>query len=126
VATDGVAPVPTELNAKPTNANINRYISFKNVAAANNGKYYIYEDVQLYGATGALKPTEEGNYDVEGIYILYNETVPEIIVTGLQASTETAIDNTNIDAKAVKFFENGQLIIIKNGVKYNATGAIVK
>ena len=127
VATDGVAPVPTELNAKPTNANINRYISFKNVAAAaNNGKYYIYEDVQLYGATGALKPTEEGNYDVEGIYILYNETVPEIIVTGLQASTETAISNTNVDAQVVKFFENGQLIIIKNGVRYNAQGAVVR
>ena len=127
VATDGVAPVPTELNAKPTNANINRYISFKNVAAAaNNGKYYIYEDVQLYGATGALKPTEDGNYDVEGIYILYNETVPEIIVTGLQASSETAINNTNVDAQVVKFFENGQLIIIKNGVRYNAQGAVVR
>ena len=38
----------------------------------------------------------------------------------------TAIDNTNIDAKAVKFFENGQLIIIKNGVRYNAQGAVVR
>ena len=41
------------------------------------------------------------------------------------SSTE-AIDNTAVEAKAVKTFENGQLIIIKNGVKYNATGAIVK
>jgi len=40
--------------------------------------------------------------------------------------TTTAIDNTNIDAKAVKFFENGQLIIIKNGVRYNAQGAVVR
>ncbi len=38
----------------------------------------------------------------------------------------TAIDNTAADAKAVKFFENGQLIILKNGVRYNAQGAIVK
>ena len=28
--------------------------------------------------------------------------------------------------KAVKMIENGQLVIIKNGVKYNAQGTIVK
>ena len=33
-----------------------------------------------------------------------------------------AIDNTNVNAKAEKFFENGQLVIIKNGVRYNALG----
>ena len=35
----------------------------------------------------------------------------------------TSIDNTNVDAIAVKVIENGQLIIIKNGVRYNALGA---
>ena len=43
-----------------------------------------------------------------------------------QAPGATAIDNTDAAAKAVKFFENGQLIILKNGVRYNAQGAIVK
>lgn len=38
----------------------------------------------------------------------------------------TAITNTNVDAATVKTIENGQLIIIKNGVKYNAQGAVVK
>ena len=33
------------------------------------------------------------------------------------------IDNTVNEAKTVKFFENGQLVILKNGVKYNALGA---
>ena len=33
------------------------------------------------------------------------------------------ISNTEVESKAVKFFENGQLVIIKNGVKYNALGA---
>ena len=33
------------------------------------------------------------------------------------------IENTAIEGKAVKFFENGQFVIIKNGVKYNALGA---
>ena len=41
-------------------------------------------------------------------------------------SPATAIDNTNADAKAVKVIENGQLIIIKNGIRYNALGAQMK
>ena len=38
----------------------------------------------------------------------------------------TAIDNTTIDTQVVKTIENGQLVIIKNGVKYNAQGTVVK
>ena len=38
----------------------------------------------------------------------------------------TAIDNTNAEVKAIKVIENGQFFIIKNGIKYNANGAIVK
>ena len=38
----------------------------------------------------------------------------------------TAIDNTVMESKATKTFENGQLVIIKNGVKYNALGAEMK
>lgn len=40
-------------------------------------------------------------------------------------STE-GIDNTDAAIKAIKYFENGQLIIEKNGVKYNAQGTIIK
>ncbi len=38
----------------------------------------------------------------------------------------TAIKNTNAAVKAVKRIENGQMIIIKNGVKFNAIGTVVK
>ena len=41
-------------------------------------------------------------------------------------SQGTAIHNTAVEAKAVKMMENGQLVIIKNGVKYNALGTMVK
>ena len=41
-------------------------------------------------------------------------------------SGSTAIDNTTIEAKAIKTFENGQLVIIKNGVRYDATGAVIR
>ena len=46
--------------------------------------------------------------------------VTDIVLVG---DFTTAIDNTAVESKAVKFFENGQLVIIKNGVKYNALGA---
>jgi len=42
------------------------------------------------------------------------------------ADVPTGIENTAAETKVVKTFENGQLVIIKNGVKYNATGAVVK
>ena len=41
-------------------------------------------------------------------------------------SGTTAVENAEAAVKAVKVVENGQLVIIKNGVKYNAQGAIVK
>ena len=47
--------------------------------------------------------------------------VTEIVL--VMKKETTAISNTAIESKAVKFFENGQLVIIKNGVKYNALGA---
>ena len=46
--------------------------------------------------------------------------VTDIVLVG---DFTTAIDNTVMESKATKTFENGQLVIIKNGVKYNALGA---
>ena len=43
-----------------------------------------------------------------------------------QEQVVTDIDNANADTKAEKRIENGQLIIIKNGVRYNAQGQIVR
>lgn len=41
-------------------------------------------------------------------------------------STATAIDNTEDEVKAVKFFKDGQLFIEKNGHVYNAFGTCIK
>jgi uncharacterized repeat protein (TIGR02543 family) len=38
----------------------------------------------------------------------------------------TALDNIDVEGKAVKTIINGQLIIIKNGVQYNALGQVIK
>ena len=39
------------------------------------------------------------------------------------AEGDQAVNNVEATVKAVKTFENGQLVIVKNGVKYNALGA---
>lgn len=38
----------------------------------------------------------------------------------------TALDNITIEGKVVKTIINGQLIIVKNGVQYNAQGQVIK
>ena len=41
-------------------------------------------------------------------------------------TVSTAIDNAAVETKAVKTIENGQLVIIREGVKYNAQGAVIR
>jgi hypothetical protein len=52
--------------------------------------------------------------------------VTEIALVPKEDGGATAIENTVMGEKAVKTFENGQLVIIKNGVKYNALGAEIR
>jgi hypothetical protein len=40
--------------------------------------------------------------------------------------TPTGVENATVTVKPVKMIQNGQLIIEKDGVQYNANGAIVK
>ena len=43
-----------------------------------------------------------------------------------EQGTTTALENIAVEGKAVKAIVNGQLIIIKNGVQYNAQGQVIK
>jgi len=61
-----------------------------------------------------------GNYKFTWTY-----ATGELNVTFPDKET-TALDNTNADAKVIKTIENGQLVIIKDGIRYNAQGAVVK
>ena len=71
-------------------------------------------DAEHAGAT-TIYFRPEGN--VEGWYSGFFYVAPV---------DHTAISNTVVNAKAVKTFENGQLVIIKNGVKYNALGTEIR
>jgi hypothetical protein len=61
-------------------------------------------------------------YVAEEASYVYVDNITLVVVPG----ETTAIDNTTAAVKAVKRFENGQLVIIKNGVKFNALGSVIE
>jgi len=78
---------------------------------------------------------ETGDYDKEGYcwkVLEYTSLGGDVEIKEFEAGYRInkievggnqAIENVEADVKSVKTFENGQLVIIKNGVKYNALGA---
>lgn len=68
------------------------------------------------------------NEDIEAIYFAFNNVpsqkfIPRFWIEGDKAQ---GVENVTVDSKAVKVLEDGQMYIIRNGVKYNAAGAVVK
>ena len=75
-----------------------------------------------------------------GFYRIYGNTLKAhkayVIYNGNQGNaprrmrfvfdTATGVENAEANVKSIKLIENGQLVIIKNGVRYNAQGQIVK
>ena len=76
------------------------------------------------------KTLKAGDFvEVTGSLVLYNGETPEVNAGGsvkLITAGTTAVDNITVNNNAVKFVENGQLIIVKGGVKYNVLGAMIK
>ena len=67
----------------------------------------------------------EGNHMIE---VVTNQSSGDCNLSApkLVKRISTALGNTEAEAKAVKVVRDGQLLILKNGVLYNAQGAIVK
>ncbi len=73
-----------------------------------------------------ILPWHNLNEAKSGKYICVKNVVIQGMAFEPGGEPGTGIDNTEAGVKAVKFFENGQLMIEKNGVIYNAQGTIVK
>ena len=58
--------------------------------------------------------------------VVIRETVGGYILHKIEIGQSQDIENTNAEVKTIKRYENGQLVIIKNGVKYNALGAVIE
>lgn len=64
-----------------------------------------------------------GSYDAGDVVIKLVTNTSNIFGVRIAAIQSQGVENVKDAVKAVKSFENGQLVIIKNGVKYNALGA---
>ena len=61
------------------------------------------------------------------MHISFDNVAKQKFITNLRIEDQaTAIGNTTVAEKAVKVIENGQLVIIRNGVKFNAVGAVIE
>ena len=63
-----------------------------------------------------------GSYDAGDVVIKLVVNTSNIFGVGIEKLSVQGVENVGDNAKAVKTFENGQLIILKNGVRYNALG----
>ena len=81
--------------------------------------FNLVENPNMHGAEVLIHGSLEKYFKLTGI------KSPSSIVVLSQNQT-SAVDNITTTVAPVKVIENGQLIIIKNGVKYNVAGAVVK
>ncbi len=112
-------------------------ISGKSVYLNIKDKVSTEQYIQIYNTTGNAPAgwTVNGyltaSSDISGYWQLYSGAMELKISIEDWAgityeSTPTALDNTEVDAKAVKVLRNGILLIEKNGHTYNAMGQLVK
>ena len=82
----------------------------------------------IYG-TVVVEKVKEGEYTYDKVttsLLGANHKLYNMVATTTPKSTPTGLDNIDTTVAPAKVINNGQLIIIRNGVQYNAQGAIVK
>ena len=95
---------------------------------APSGKEVEVEAESVTFKVGNTKSATNGQVKITAMTITYNAgeayTYSEYSTTC--SGTGTDVENIEVKGKSVKMIVNGQLIIIKNGVTYNAQGQVVK
>lgn len=132
VATPGEAPA-AEVVAEVATTDVNKYIVMQNVEFTEDAAFaegtqsnITINDVAVRNQFKNGYSFKAGKkYNIYGVVTIYSSNPQVYFITAEEASG-TAIDNTVVSEKAIKMFENGQLIIIKNGVKYNALGSVIE
>lgn len=81
----------------------------------------------IYAEFSAVLSKDGTTATLTGVAVNWDGTKYDVTISGLApAEAPTALDNVDTTVAPVKVIENGQLIIIRNGVQYNAQGAVVK
>ncbi len=100
-------------------------------AAHDDTKLFLYQNNTLYwwnGDDASSLKSFRAFFTVEGgAGSMPIKNLPARIIKEDEEEQEnTAIDNTKVDAQAFKFIENDQVVIIRNGVKYNIHGQVIE
>ncbi len=99
----------------------------------NEGNKYA-KDAEVRLSVTPDEGYELADISLEGINLIipvvdgvasFNMPAQDVTVLATFKAKEEGFENIDASTKAVKFIEDGQLYIIKNGVKYNTQGAVV-
>ena len=87
-----------------------------------------FETEEVYATSGLVTVIKTGeNIDVIGEFMSPMGDIYNVYVNAkFAAGPETGVDNIQVENTTVKVVEDGQVFIIRNGVKFNANGAILK
>jgi hypothetical protein len=120
--TTGELPAPEVYTTAPTKDDIYKYVQLNNVIVSGGALTLADETtINYYNAT-----LEDGKkYNVIGSVGHYKGNI-QVIISSFDEVSSTAVDNVTVNQNITKFFENGQLVIIKNGVRYNAQGQVIE
>ena len=119
------------VKAEPNN-NGTKGIKYMNIVVNGTSHEYGSNDANADDLTGfrEISGLESLNFTFSLTFFCNtpNWVVGTLNVAEAELCDESATDigNTSISTTAVKVIENGQLIIIKNGIRYNALGAQMK
>ena len=100
--------------------------TFTDIAAGGlTGNYIIAENQVWSAGTGATLSANRAYIDATSVPTTAQAQIPgrrRVRMGAEDEGTSTGFENITTTDKAVKIIENGQLIIIRDGVKYNAMG----
>lgn len=88
---------------------------------------YVYADgaaQTIYSAAITVTANADGTFTLTADLLCYNNTLYKVTMT-IPAKTE-GVEDVNAITKATKRIQDGQLIIEKNGVRYNVLGTKVR
>ena len=137
--TPGTAPAPTVVTTVPVAADVNKYVQFNGVSFKDAVSFTSDNATNVTMLMGETEVTVRNSfkleaeldadtmYNVVGFVAIYNSNIQIYFLSATESNnTGTGLDNITIDTNITKTIVNGQLIIIKDGVKYNAQGQVVK
>lgn len=124
------AEAPTKANAdKGIIADFEKYGNYSVYMADTKDGGNVFEAYQVKPVDGKTVVKVGDFVEVIGEITKFYETVETVGggVSTIEVVPTTAVEEVKAEAgKAVKVVENGQLVIIRDGVRYNAVGAVIE